>query len=167
VVLVGVGPESTPHEALLYAATLLAEKGAGDVLLVDADLARRPLSQALECGKEPGLAELVRGDVPSSESCRPTAVSKLSFLPAGVMPHADLSTVGFRLEEVVQQLAAKYSLLLLNAGRTSDRGASDLAHLADATYFVVQLGTVETSEAQAALRDFRAAGARVLGCIAT
>ena len=46
-------------------------------------------------------------------------------------------------------------------------GRDALARLADATYFVVQLGAVETSEAQAALRDFRAASARVLGCIAT
>ena len=165
--LVGVGKESTTHETLLYAATLLAETGPGRVLLIDADLARRPLSEALEYGQEPGLAELLRGDALSDDRYRPTAVAKLSFLPAGLLQDVDLATAGPRLELLWQQLSVGFSYVLLDAGRTSDPAATVLARLADATYFVVQLGTVETSEAQAALRDFHAAGARVLGCIAT
>jgi Mrp family chromosome partitioning ATPase len=165
--LVGVGTASKAHETLLYAATLLADKAPGQVLLIDANLARRQLSEALECGKEPGLADLLRGDAPRGEPCRPTAVAKLSFLPAGMSREADLSTAPSHLDQVVQRLAANYSVLLIDGGQTGDPSASAVARLADATYFVVQLGTVETSEAQAALRDFRAAGARVLGCIAT
>src|SRR5262245_58946461 len=55
-VLVGVGPTSKTHETLLYAATLLAEKLPGELVLVDADLGRQPLSTALEYGQEQGLA---------------------------------------------------------------------------------------------------------------
>jgi len=57
--------------------------------------------------------------------------------------------------------------VLIDGGRTPDRGVSALAPLADATYFVVQLGAVETFAAQAALRELRSLGARVLGSIAT
>jgi Mrp family chromosome partitioning ATPase len=165
--LVGIGEQSATHETLLYAATLLAEAAARDVLLVDADQARRALSEALEYGQEAGLAELLRGDALTHERYRPTAVARLSFLPAGLLRQADLSTAGPRLELVLQQLAAGFSVVLLDGGRASDLAATMVARQADATYLVVQLGTVETSEAQAALRDFRAAGARVLGCIAT
>ena len=56
--------------------------------------------------------------------------------------------------------------LLIDGGRATDSSASTLARMADATYLVVQLGTVEASEAQSALAALRAAGARVLGCIA-
>jgi Mrp family chromosome partitioning ATPase len=166
-VLVGVGQQSATHETLLFAATLLAESAPGKVLLIDADLARRPLSEALDYGQQPGLAELLRGDESWGDRYCPTAVANLSFLPAGLLRHADLSTAGPRLEQLLQLFSAGFSYVLLDAGQTSDLAASVLARLADATYFVVQLGTVETNEAQAALRDFRAAGARVLGCIAT
>jgi Mrp family chromosome partitioning ATPase len=167
VLLVGVGPQSVTHEALLYAAARLAEHGQEKVLLVDADLARVPLSEAFDYGRERGLAELVRGDGLPRDLCQMTSIGRLSFLPAGQLRHDDLSTAGPRLEEVLKALSHDYACVLIDGGRTGDLTAAALARLADATYLVVQLGTVETSEAQATLRDFRAAGARVLGCIAT
>jgi Mrp family chromosome partitioning ATPase len=68
---------------------------------------------------------------------------------------------------VVQTLEARYRLVLIDGGRTSDPAAATLARLSDATYFVVRLGETGVAAAQAAVSDFRAAGARVLGCIAT
>jgi len=164
---VGVGEESRAHEALLYAAALLAERPGEQVLLVDADLARRALTDGLEQGQMPGLAELLRGDGAVRERCQIAALPGLSLLPAGLLRHVDLSAAGSRLEAVLRQAAENHSLVLIDGGRSGDLAATALARLADATYFVVQLGAVETSEAQAALRDFRAASARVLGCIAT
>jgi Mrp family chromosome partitioning ATPase len=166
-VMVGVGPDSATHETLLYAATVLAEKRRGEVLLVDADLARQKLSEALEYGRESGLTELLRNDLVPRASCRPTAVAGLSFLPAGLLRHADLTAAGPRLDAICKQLAAEFSFVLIDGGRSDELAAAVLARLTEATYFVVQLGTVEMGAAQAALRDFRAAGARVLGCIAT
>jgi Mrp family chromosome partitioning ATPase len=164
--VVGVGPGSSTHETLLYTAAILAER-MGRVLLMDADLARRPLSEGLEFGHETGLSELLGNRETPRERCRPCALAGLSLLPAGLLRNVDLATAGPRAEEVLRQLAAEFSLVLIDGGRSGDLAATTLARLADATYFVVQLGTVEASQAQAALRDFRAAGARVLGCIAT
>src|SRR5262249_40495403 len=59
---VGIGQSAT-HEALLYAATLLAEQGSGKVLLVDADSARSRLTEALEYGRERGLGELLKDEI--------------------------------------------------------------------------------------------------------
>jgi len=167
VLWIGVGESTGTHDTLLHAAALLAAEQPGQTLLVDADLARRPLSEELEYGQEPGLAELLKSEEPARSRCRPTAFENLSLLPAGLLRNADASAVGARLEELLKQLAADHSLVLINGGRSADLAATALARLADATYFVVQLGAVEASEAQAALRDFRAAGARVLGCVAT
>jgi Mrp family chromosome partitioning ATPase len=164
---IGVGASGGAYQPLVYTATLLAATAPRGVLLIDADLARRPLSEALEHGDKPGLAELLKGEELLGRHCLPTAVEQLSILPAGRLRHLDVSAVGPRLEQLLSQLADRFSLVLVDAGRTGDLSASVLARLADATYFVVQLGTVETSEAQAALREYRAAGARVLGCIAT
>src|SRR5207248_8946879 len=42
VAIVGVGPGSATHQPLFYAATLLAASAPHGMLLIDADLARRP-----------------------------------------------------------------------------------------------------------------------------
>jgi Mrp family chromosome partitioning ATPase len=166
-VFVGIGPASTTQETILYAATLLAEREQQSVLLIDADPARRSLTTGLEFETQRGLTELLSSDDQPRNYCQLTAVGRLSFLPAGLARHTDLSAAGPPLELTLEKLAAEFSCLLIAGGTTSDLAATALARQADATYLVVQLGAVEASEAQAALRDFRAAGARVLGCIAT
>jgi Mrp family chromosome partitioning ATPase len=164
---VGVGEASATHETLLYTATLLAEKHGERVLVIDADMARRSVTAGLDQGQSPGLAEVLRSSEPLSDRCQLTALPGVSLVPAGLLREVDLPATGTRLEEMLRQAAHDYSLVLIDGGRSGDLAASTLARLADATYFVVQLGTIEASEAQAALRDFRAASARILGCIAT
>jgi Mrp family chromosome partitioning ATPase len=85
----------------------------------------------------------------------------------GLARLGDPAAAANRLAAVVQTLEASYRLVLIDGGRSSELAAATLARLSDATYFVVRLGQTEAALAQAAVRDFRAAGARVLGCIAT
>lgn len=164
--LAGIGRESTTHETALYVAALLAEEG-GNILLVDADLARRQLSTDLDDLQEPGFSDLTREGTDPATLVQPTAFEGLAFLPAGSQRFADLENTSDRLARGLGQLAAGYDLAILDGGRAGDQAGATLARLSDATYVVVQLGAVEAAEAQQALRDLRAAGARVLGCIAT
>src|SRR4051812_33557998 len=97
IALVGLGKDSAAHDTLLYVATLLAERVASDLVLVDADLARRELTEALESGQQAGLGELVAGSGNPRQSCQPTSVSRLLLLPAGPSRHTDLSAAGPRL----------------------------------------------------------------------
>ncbi len=165
VAFVGVGQTAT-RESLLYTATLLAEQGDAKLLLIDGDLERRALSEALEYGRERGLGELLENATAAADGYRPTAVEKLMFLPAGLSQRLNPQAAE-RWTNLLAQFTAAFDCVLIDVGRASDSAASTLARTTDATYLVVQLGTVETSEAQQALADFRAAGARVLGCIAT
>jgi Mrp family chromosome partitioning ATPase len=91
----------------------------------------------------------------------------VSVLPAGRGQPGDLLAEARRLEEILHEAADQFSLVLVDGGRSVDRSAGLLGRLADLVYFVVQLGAVETSEAVRALAEFRAASARVVGCIAT
>lgn len=164
---VGIGDESATHAALLHIAALLAEEG-GRVLLIDGDLAQRSLTLELEAVQQTGLSDLVSANVPAANDLiQPTAFQRLAFLPAGTQRQTALPSAGDRLARILGELTGSYDLLLIDGGRSSDAAASVLARLADATYVVVQLGTVEASAAQAALRDLRSSGARVLGCVAT
>jgi Mrp family chromosome partitioning ATPase len=165
-VLAGIGAESSTHETALHVASLLAEEG-GRVLLIDGDLARRLLSTDLDYLQEPGLSNFSRDSTALGDLLQPTGQSGLSFLPVGTQRFADLDASADVLVRSVGQLAAHYDLVLVDGGRTGDSSLPTLARLCDATYVVVQLGAVEASQAQQALRGLRAAGARVLGCIAT
>jgi Mrp family chromosome partitioning ATPase len=164
--LAGIGAESSTHETALHVASLMAEEG-GRILLIDGDLARRLLSTDLDYLQEPGLSDFGRDSAALSDLLQPTAQSGLTFLPVGTQRFADLDASADLLARSAGQLAAQYDLVLVDGGRTGDSSLPTLARLCDATYVVVQLGTVEASQAQQALRGLRAEGARVLGCIAT
>jgi Mrp family chromosome partitioning ATPase len=165
--LVGVGAHSATHEMVVQIAALLAQRHGERVLLIDADLARSALSLGLEQGQASGLAEGLRSNKPLRDRCQATALAGVSVLPAGRGQSADLLAEPHRLEEILREAAGQFSLVLVDGGRSVDRSAGLLGRLADLVYFVVQLGEVETSEAVRALAEFRAASARVAGCIAT
>jgi Mrp family chromosome partitioning ATPase len=121
----------------------------------------------LEYGQSAGLAELIAGKGVAKNSCQPTATKGLSFLPAGQLQAvADLGAAE-ALEKALGQWKSEFDCVLIDTGDWSGDTCSALARQSDATYLVVELGAVETSAAQAALARLRAAGARVLGCIAT
>jgi Mrp family chromosome partitioning ATPase len=162
---VSIGPSRGAPQTLVHAGTLLAERRHADVLLVDADLSHRALTQALDAQGQPGLAEaLLRHD---SGLCLQLATPYLQFLPAGLQPQLDAAAAESPLEALFQTLGQQYGVVLIDGGQAGGPFASTLARQADATYLVVELGAVEAPQAQEALRDLRAAGARVLGCIAT
>jgi Mrp family chromosome partitioning ATPase len=166
ILITGVGPASETHEVILQAAAVLAEAGE-PILVIDGDAARHPLTDQLELRDGTGLAELAQGEEPDSDPIRPTSFDNLSVLPMGQVRLPDPEAVANRLAAIVQSLEESYRLVIIDGGRTGGPAAPALARLCDATYFVVRLGETEAYQAQSALRDFRGAGARLLGCIAT
>jgi Mrp family chromosome partitioning ATPase len=165
-VLAGVGSASDTNELVLVAAAALENAG-GSVLVIDGDTAHRSLTTQLDLSDARGLAELLRERDEPARYIRKLSVGGLSFLPIGKTRFPEPEPVASQLAALVQSLEAEYSLVLIDGGRTTELAAATLARLADATYFVIRLGHTEASVAQNALRDFRAAGARVLGCVAT
>jgi Mrp family chromosome partitioning ATPase len=161
---VGLGASDDLHLPILQAAMTLAEKRSKRVLLIDGDAARRALSDGLEYGRCPGLSELSAERAQIANVCQATATKQLLFVPAGQMQPATDSAAEEALEKALGQLKVDFDCVLINAGGEL---VSALAQASDATYLVVELGGVETNTAQAALARLRAAGARVLGCVAT
>ena len=166
ILIAGVGPASETHDLILSTAAVLAEAGQ-PILVIDGDAARHALTKQLELGGGTGLAELARGQEPDADPICLTAIENLSILPMGKVRLPEPGSVANRLAALVQSLEQEFRLVLIDGGRASDRAAAGLARLCDATYFVVRLGETDARQAQSALRDFRAAGARLLGCIAT
>jgi Mrp family chromosome partitioning ATPase len=164
---VGVGASDESHLPILQAAMVLAEKRSKRVLLIDGDMSGRALSDGLEYGRCPGWSELSAGEAEITSVCQAMAAKQLSFVPAGQMSPATGSAAEESLEKALRQLKADFDCILIDAGNANNDFVSALAQASDAAYLVVELGAVETNTAQAALAGLRAAGARVLGCIAT
>jgi Mrp family chromosome partitioning ATPase len=145
----------------------LAEKRSKRVLLIDGDLSRHALSDGLEYGRCPGLGELCLDKAAIASVCQVTATKQVSFMPAGQMQLPNDSAAEETLDKALAQLKTKFDCILIDTGGAANDLATALAQASDAAYLVVELGVVETNTAQAALARLRAAGARVLGCIAT
>ncbi len=166
VLLTGIGPASETHDVVLHAAAVLAERGES-ILVVDADAAHRTLTCQLDLSDARGLVEAIDSGDAATSLVQPMTLDGLSVLPFGKARLRDVAESANRLAAALQSLESEYRLVLIDGGRSSELAAATLARLCDATYFVIRLGETEAALAQAAVRDFRAAGARVLGCIAT
>lgn len=162
----GIGPQSAADELLLHAAMAHAEAGES-VLLLDADLGRGRLSQALLSSNPPGLAEVLSHRRDWRDFLQGTHTPQLFLLPAGQLGLADPSTAADELAKVLEQVEREFRVVLVDGGRAGDLLALTLGRLCDATYFVIRLGSTDSLEAQETLRRYRSLGARVLGCVAT
>ena len=164
---VSLGGSADSKLPVIGAAVLLAEKRGKKVLLIDGDLARGPLSKALESERCAGLNEVATGKLDLKSSFQPTATVGLSFLPAGQLQTKSDPAAVEAAEQLPRLVKGDFDLVLIDAGSAWDEAVcSALACASDATYLVVELGAVEMVTAQAALARLRSAGARVLGCIA-
>jgi len=90
---IAVVTSSAPGEGKSYTALNLALSIAGqsiqDVLIIDADLVKRTISEACNLGERPGLTELLAHPTASFlDYAYPTPVPRLRVLPAGSRAHA-------------------------------------------------------------------------------
>jgi Mrp family chromosome partitioning ATPase len=160
----GIGPASRGDEMLAHVAALLAEEGER-VLLVDADFERAGLSGSFGAGKQGGLHNALAAPRTWQDHLVATSFENLMLLPVG---HSSpiAATSGESLAGFIPKLEAEYPLVLIDGGQSSSSLLLPLARACAATYFVIRLGATDAKEAQGALKTFRAAGARVMGCVA-
>jgi capsular exopolysaccharide synthesis family protein len=138
------------------------------VLLVDADLRRPGLHSIFHLPVQPGLAELLLGDVAVEEAIRSTDVPNLSLLPAGVLSRVaatDLVSGGV-LRSVLDAVTGEYDVILLDAPPVlAGAHTAVLATSVDGVILVVRAGQTELDAAQNALRQLSSVGARVVGAV--
>lgn len=159
-----IGPASRGDEMLAHVAALFAEQGTR-VLLVDGDFARAGLTADFEAGTSGGLQNALTAPRTWRDHVLPTSLANLSFLPAG-RGNLNLEAAAPTLPSFLPQLESEFPLVLFDGGQSDGPLLLPLARACDATYFVIRLGTTDAKEAQLALKNYRSAGARVMGCVA-
>ncbi|HWP34409.1 MAG TPA: polysaccharide biosynthesis tyrosine autokinase [Thermodesulfobacteriota bacterium] len=148
-------------------AIVLAQLGAGQVLLVDGDLRRPRLHELLEVPQAPGLSTFLTGHAELDAVIRPTGVPNLSVIPSGQVPLNPTELMASaRLRRALDALTARFAHVVFDSPPLF--GVSDAMVLAprlEGVILVLRHGRASREAAQRAVAYLAAVHARLLGVI--
>lgn len=138
------------------------------VLLIDCDLRRAQVHKLFGLDREPGLTEVIQGEVPLASAVKETSTAGLTVLPAGGLPTVSPSDLlsSPALRALVERATEEYDLVLFDTPpllALSD--AALLGRLTDGVLLVIRAGQTDRDEARTALRQVRAVGVPVVGAV--
>jgi tyrosine-protein kinase Etk/Wzc len=137
------------------------------VLIVDCDLRRSRLHKMFGVPREPGVTELVLGQIEQDAAVRETTVTGLYVLPSGQLPPNPSELLGGeRMKKTLAALSEAFDLIVLDTPpllAASD--AAILATIADGVVLVVRAGVTEADAGQQAMAQLQSVGARVVGAV--
>jgi Mrp family chromosome partitioning ATPase len=165
-----VGADVGDHTSIVAAqlGALLAEQNQGGVLLIDADVARRTLSAGYGRDNHRGLAELLGDSLGDGQSpIHATMTSELSILPCGRGAFPAATHLETRIPLLLSGLSERWPWIVVQGGAADSALTGSFAGACQGSYVVVRLGQTAPSEAAEALAILNAAGACILGCVAT
>ena len=154
--------KSSTSEGLAFAAA----RGDMSVVLVDADVRTRTLSQRLGYEDAPGLTNVVVGAVPLHEALVEIAPG-VTLLPAGPTPPNPPSLLASaQMREVVDALRSQFSLAIVDSPPVAHLAdASILASHSDGVLVVARVGVTARADLNAAAASLRHSPAPVVGAV--
>ena len=165
--LSGVGPTTHVADVAGQVAVELSHLADVDVLLVDADADRKVLTQRFAANSERGLSESLQESTLASSAVLHSAVPRLRFLPFGNVGLTRRTVAWQAVEGMLTDLRRNNRYVILASDGAHGPLAEAVSRYADGSYLLVQIGSSEISGISQAVSQLTAAGARVLGCIAT
>jgi polysaccharide biosynthesis transport protein len=159
-----------PHEGKTLIASSLAitmAQAGQRTLVVDADMRRPRMHEALGRSQEPGLSNVLVGDVALADATRPTAVENLWVLAAGHIPPNPAELLGSRkYDDLFAELKRRFDWIVIDAPPVMPvTDAALLAHSAGGVVFVVGSEMTPRQSAVAALDQLRGANAKFVGVV--
>jgi succinoglycan biosynthesis transport protein ExoP len=160
-------PEDGKTSLVTNLAITLAQLGAGEVLVIDADMRRPNLHEVLGVPQAPGLSTFLTGQAELVDVITPTRVPNLSVIPAGRVPlnPAEL-LASARLRQAIDTLGARFAHIVFDTGPLF--GVSDamiLARQVEGVVLVLRHGRASRDAAQRAIRSLTSVRARLLGIV--
>ncbi len=159
-----------PGEGKTSLAVSLARQSAvsslnGKVILIDCDLRRPTVSGMMDLRAEKGITDLFAGEATFEEVVITDPKTGLHVLPAVPgTPNPPELLNSQHMRALLDRLSETYDLVVLDSpALDSVSDARVLAHLADATVFVVQWETTPRQTALGSLRQLVSAGAQIAG----
>ncbi len=136
-------------------------------LVVDADLRRPRLHDALGRSQEPGLSNVLIGEVPVNDAIRTTTVKNLSLLSAGHIPPNPAELLGSpRYLALFEELKGRFDWIILDAPPVMPvTDAAIVARPAGGVLFVIGSEMTPRQSAQTAIEHLRSANAKFVGAV--
>ena len=149
-----------------HLATSLARAGR-KTLLIDGDLRRPAVHQLFELPLQPGLSEVLLGEVEVADGVQQTTLAGLSVMAAGQWDREVLQALARDgLEGIFERLQEEFDFVVVDSHPVLPAAdALLLARQADAVILSVLREVSQTPRVYAASRRLEAVGARVLGAV--
>jgi len=137
------------------------------VLLIDADMRRPRVHEALKVQREPGLSNLLVGAAKANEVMRTTTVPNLYVLPAGTTPPNPAELLGSkRFADLLQSLRDHFDLVVIDTPPVmAVTDAAVIGYRATGVLFVAAADVTNRHAAQTALDQLEHARVRFLGAV--
>lgn len=169
IVFTSPGPGEGKSTSTANLAATLAQQGLR-CLLVDADMRRGALHQALRARQEPGLSDLVVGRADLANALQHVELDEgvsFDFLAAGTLPPNPAELLGsVRMAELLARLGSQYDTVLLDAPPLNlVTDAAVLGTKADGVIVVARAGVTDRGALHYAFEQLQAVRAPVLGSI--
>ena len=137
-------------------------------LLLDGDMRRPQVHRLMGRSLEPGLYQLLQGDLSINPSRLATHIDNLFAIPAGRLAGGSAAEVtgGRNMRNLVSSLRDHFDMIIIDTPPTlAVAEARQLAPKADATLMVARAGGTRENELQFAIEQLERVGARVMGVV--
>lgn len=115
-VLLVTGAEPSAGKSFLVANLAAVLSGEHRVAVVDADMRRGYLNQYFNVSREPGLSEILAGDLTCEQAIHRAVISNVDFIATGALsPNAGELLLGERLGPLIEALKSRYDYVLIDA----------------------------------------------------
>ncbi|MBM3262413.1 MAG: polysaccharide biosynthesis tyrosine autokinase [candidate division Zixibacteria bacterium] len=135
------------------------------IVIVDTDLRRPVIHKIFDVAKEPGITEVLTGQVSLQDALKPTFVENLFILPAGhSTPNPGELISSQRMDTVLEELKQQADLILMDSPPVI--AAIDAAILGTKTQGILLVFNMDETKREAAqfcIEQIRRAGGKVIG----
>lgn len=136
-------------------------------LLVDCDMRKPTLHRLFGQAGNPGLAEVLRGEIEAAEAIRETPLAGLSLLPAGTLTPRTVDALSqIQTGQLFEQLRKEYDVVVLDSPPVLlVADTLTVAQYADGVIVSLLRGVSRMPKLSAAMHRIRMIGAPVLGAV--
>lgn len=137
------------------------------VLLIDADMRRGNIHAYFNLTREPGLSDILMGNLHWSDAIQETGIGAMQILNTGGMPpNPGELLVNPIMQQLLVEVKQDYDYIVMDCPPlTAIDDTYSIANQADGMLFVVRAGVTSMRFARAALDSVRQRGARILGVV--
>lgn len=166
VVVTSTGPHEGKTLVSSSLAITLAQAGQRTIV-IDADMRRPRMHEALGRSQEPGLSNVLVGESSLADATRATAVPNLTLMAAGHIPPNPVELLfSPKYNALIAELKTRYDWVIIDAPPVMPvTDASVVANNSSGVLFVIGSEMTPRQNAVAAIEQLRSANARFIGAV--